>query len=239
MLLRHLLYAPWALFIFLPYLAISTLFWGFAALTVAQFNQRWAFHCGTIWARLLCWANLTPVVVSGRHKVDPNTSYVIMCNHQSHFDVLAFYGHWYRQFRWVMKEELRKVPGLGPACAAVGHIYIDRSDREKAIASLNAARPMLKGGISVLFFPEGKRSVDGKALLPFKKGGFIIAQELGLPILPVTITGTSQRLPANTTKLTPGLVNIHIHDPIDVAKYSDQDRQQLMDIVRDTIASKL
>ncbi len=231
-------YAPYSTLIFTPFLGISTLFWGATAWAVAQRNPHLAFHCGTIWAWCLCRANFTSVKVIGREQARPDQSYIIMCNHQSHFDALAFYGHWGRQFRWVMKQELRKVPGLGPACEAIGHIYIDRSDRQKAIASLEAARDRLEPGVSVLFFPEGSRSRDG-SLGEFKKGGFIMAQTMGLPILPVTITGSQRVLPSQSLSLLPGRICIRVHRPIDTASYGEDERDRLMEDVRAAIASGL
>jgi 1-acyl-sn-glycerol-3-phosphate acyltransferase len=178
------------------------------------------------------------VRIRGREHVSPGQSYVIMSNHQSHFDILAFYGHWGRQFRWVMKHELRKVPGLGWGCAAVGHIFIDRSDREKAIASLRDAQKLLEGGVSVMFFPEGTRSRDGR-MRAFKKGGFMMALEMGLPILPVTISGSRHVLPGRSMRLLPGYVRIQIHEPIQVAGRSVEDRERLMDEVAAAIRSGL
>jgi len=161
-----------------------------------------------------------------------------MSNHQSHFDILAFYGHWGRQFRWVMKEELRKAPGIGWYCSAGGHVFIDRSSREKAIESLKNAGPLLEGGISVVFFPEGTRSDSGR-MLPLKKGGFMTALQMGLPILPVTISGSRRVLPNRTLKLLPGKINISIHPPIDTSSYNESSREELMEEVRKVIASGL
>jgi len=232
------LYFPWTWLVFIPYLAVSTIFWGTMALLTSFLSRRLSFHCGTIWAWLLCRVNLTWVTVKGRQHVKKGQSYIIMSNHQSHFDVLAFYGHWGWQFRWVMKQELRKVPGLGYGCAAVGHIFIDRSNRERAIASLKAAKPLLDGGISVMFFPEGTRSRDGR-LREFKKGGFMMALDLELPILPVSICGSRHVLPGKTFKLLPGLIRIQIHEPIDVNRYGHEQRDRLMSDVRASIASGL
>jgi 1-acyl-sn-glycerol-3-phosphate acyltransferase len=232
------LYFPWTWLVFAPYIAVSTIFFGTLAATTCFISKRIAFHCGTAWAFLLCLFNFTWVRVRGRKNIKKGQSYVIMCNHQSHFDVLAFYGHWFYQFRWVMKQELRKVPGLGWGCAGVGHIFIDRSDRQKAIESLEAARPLLAGGISVLFFPEGTRSNDGR-LLPFKKGGFMMALQLGLPILPVTISGSRHVLPNRTRKLLPGFIRIQIHEPIDTGNYTIESRDELMAEVRKIIGSGL
>ena len=161
-----------------------------------------------------------------------------MSNHQSHFDILVLYGHWYRQFRWVMKQELRKVPGLGWGCYKCGHIFIDRSDRKKAIESLKSAKPLLEGGISVMFFPEGTRSRDGR-MKKFKKGGFMIALDTGLPILSVSISGTGRILPGKTFKLLPGKITITIHPPIDVTQYGEERRDELMADTRKAIASGL
>jgi 1-acyl-sn-glycerol-3-phosphate acyltransferase len=182
--------------------------------------------------------NFTRVRVMGRERAKKGQSYIIMCNHQSHFDVLAFYGHWGRQFRWVIKEELRRVPGLGWYCSAGGHIFIDRSNRKKAIAGLMSARHLLEGGISVILFPEGTRSPDGK-IQDFKKGGFVMAMDLGLPILPVSISGSRCILPGRTLRPLPGRIRIEVQEPVDVTRYAPEDRDLLIAHVKNAIASGL
>ena len=232
------LYLPWTWLIFLPYLAGSTALLGSVTLMVARLNQNLSFQVGTLWAWLLCRLNFTQVKVAGREHVQKGQSYIIMSNHQSHFDVLAFYGHWGWQFRWVMKQELRKVPFLGAGCASMGHIYIDRTNRQRAIASLRAARPLLNRGVSVMIFPEGTRSRDGR-MKPFKKGGFMMALDWNLPILPVSIDGTRHVLPGKTLKLLPGKVRVQIHEPVDVSQYGHDRLDELMDRVASTIAQGL
>ena len=229
---------PWSWFVFIPFLAVSTVIWGIIAVVICLFSPRLAFHCGTVWSWCLCRLAPSWVTVRGREHAARGQSYIIMTNHQSHFDVLAFYGHWGRQFRWVMKESLRKVPGLGWYCSAGGHIFIDRSNRERAIASLQAARPLLEGGISVIFFPEGTRSPDGR-MRAFKKGGFMMALDMGLPILPVSISGSRHVLPARQLRLLPGVVRIRAHPPIDPKNYGLEGRERLMADVRAAIASGL
>lgn len=236
--LKRILYLPWAWLVFLPYLILSTALFGSVAVVIGYFRPRWATGVAIAWAWVLCRLNFVRVRVVGREHLDTNRSCVVMSNHRSHFDVLALYGHWPGQFRWVIKQELRKVPFLGPACAAMGHIFIDRSDRERAIASLNAARPLLTGGISVLLFPEGTRSRDGR-LQDFKKGGFVMALNLGLPLLPVSVSGTRELLPVGTMKLRPGTATITIHDAIDPADYGHERREQLMADVRAAIRQGL
>jgi 1-acyl-sn-glycerol-3-phosphate acyltransferase len=232
------LYLPYVVLVFVPFLAVTTIVWGLAAALTSQISRRVGFHCGTVWAWCLCRANLTWVRIRGREHARPGQSYVIMSNHQSHFDVLAFYGHWGRQFRWIMKQELRRVPGLGWGCAAVGHIFIDRSNREKAIASMRAAAARLEPGVSVMIFPEGTRSSDGR-MRAFKKGGFMMALEMGLPILPVSISGSRHVLPGRSMRLLPGFVRIQLHEPIAVAGLSLADRERLMDEVAAVIRSGL
>jgi len=231
------LYAPYTWLVFIPFLAATTISFGLVAMLLAFVAPRAAFHFGTVWSWLLCRVNFTRVRMEGRENAAPGQSYVIMSNHQSHFDILAFYGHWGRQFRWVIKKELRNIPGLGWYCSAGGHIFIDRSDREKAIESMRAARPRLQGGVSVMIFPEGTRSRDGR-MREFKKGGFMMARDLELPILPVSISGSRHVLPGKTLWLLPGTIRIRIHPPIDPAAYGE-DRDRLMADVRATIASGL
>jgi 1-acyl-sn-glycerol-3-phosphate acyltransferase len=232
------LYVPYMVLVFIPFLAVTTIFWGIAAVLTSLVSQRVGFHCGTIWAWCLCRANWTWVRIRGREHLRSGQSYVIMSNHQSHFDVLAFYGHWGHQFRWIMKQELRKVPGLGWGCAAVGHIFVDRKNRERAIASMQAAGRSLEPGVSVMIFPEGTRSPDGR-MREFKKGGFMMALELGLPILPVSISGSRHVLPGHTMRLLPGFVRVQVHEPIAVAGLAVEDRERLMDQVAAVIRSGL
>ena len=232
------IYFPYTWLVFIPYLGVSTVVFGTLAVIVCLISPRAAFHVGTIWAFLLCRLNFSWVSIKDRRRADKKQSYIIMTNHQSHFDILAFYGHWGRQFRWVMKEELRKAPGLGWYCSAGGHVFIDRSNREKAIESLRAAKPLLDGGISVVFFPEGTRSPDGR-MREFKKGGFMMALDMGLPILPMSISFSRHVLPGRTLKLLPGYIRIQVQEPIDVTKYGHERRDELMADVRKAIASGL
>jgi 1-acyl-sn-glycerol-3-phosphate acyltransferase len=236
--LERYLYYPWQAAVFYPTLGSLTVSLGLLSIALSQVNKRAAFHCGTVWAWALCRTNFTKVVVEGREHADPNTSFVIMSNHQSLFDTLAIYGHLFRQFRWVMKKELRQVPVLGWACDEIGHIYIDRSNREAAIASLREAQEKLEPGVSVLFFPEGHRSDDGQ-LGEFKKGGFKMALQMGLPILPITVSGAADVLPAQSLMLLPGTIRITIHEPVETSSCSEENIQELMGDVRDRIASAL
>jgi 1-acyl-sn-glycerol-3-phosphate acyltransferase len=190
------------------------------------------------WARLVAWITPMPVRVDGHEHVDPEQSYVVVSNHQSHFDILVLYGWLGIDIRWVMKKELRTVPALGVACERLGHIYIDRSNHQAAIESINAAGKRITGGTSVLFFPEGTRSDDGK-LRRFKKGAFRFAIDAGLPILPVTVVGTNQVLPARRYDLRPGRALLVIHEPVSTEDLATVDLPGLSDRVRTIIGSAL
>lgn len=191
-----------------------------------------------VWARSIAFATPMRVRVSGREHVTPGRSYVIVANHQSQYDIIVLYGWLGVDFHWVMKKELRRVPILGFACERLGHIFIDRSNHASAIASLNEARNRLTDGVSVVFFPEGTRSRTGD-LLPFKKGAFRMALDLGLPILPVTISGTRDILPASSLRLCPGVVDLMFHPPIPVDSPEETSLEELMARTRAVIASSL
>lgn len=236
----RILYQPYKWLIFAPYLAVSTLFFGSLTVVLAVVtNPRiTSFICGTIWARLNGYLTPIRVKVTGRENIDQTQSYVIVANHQSQYDIFVLYGWLGIDFKWVMKQELRKVPGIGIGCEKVGHIFIDRSNHEKALASLRAAKEKIVNGTSVIFFPEGTRSRDG-SLGVFKKGAFKMAVDLRLPILPITIVGTRDILPTDTVDLFPGCARMIIHKPIDIAGYTDDNLDELVDRARGIIESGL
>jgi len=236
----YALYQPYKLLIYGPILVVNTLVMGSVAalLSLVMDPRRVSLSIGVTWARISAFFIPMGVTVSGRHNVDPQQSYVVVSNHQSHVDVLVLYGWLGVDFRWVMKQELRKVPGLGVACASIGHIFIDRSNRQAAIASLEAAREQITGGTSVLFFPEGTRSRGGE-LGSFKKGAFRMAVDLDLPILPITIVGSRSILPPKTKRLYPGRASMVIHPPFAVDGYDTQNLGELMERVHEVVGGSL
>jgi len=160
-----------------------------------------------------------------------------MSNHRSQFDILAVVvGLSDHQLRWVAKKELTRVPVFGWALKHTGHIIIDRSDSQQAIASLRAARSQMERGISVVLFPEGTRSEAGQALLPLKKGGFMLALETGFPIVPVVVRGSREILPRGSWRAAPGEIEVVVGGPIQVAGVP---RDELMARVRDFMLAHL
>ena len=234
------LYQPYKYLVVAPVLGLATAFFATLALVLSLFtSSREASRlAGVPWARVMAWVTPMRVEVEGRENIDPHQSYVLVSNHQSQYDIFMLYGWLGVDFKWVMKQELRKVPGVGVACERLGHIFIDRSNHAAAIATLEAARTKIVDGTSVIFFPEGTRSTDGR-LLRFKRGAFRMAVDLGLPILPLTVTGTRDVLPANTSDVMPGSARLIIHEPISIEGVTVEGCQELSDRVREVIASSL
>ena len=236
----RLLYQPYKWLVYIPYFFLSTLFFGALASIVAfVFNARVASYLGgVIWARMNAWMAPMWVSVSGRNHIDMKQSYVVIANHQSAFDIFVLYGFLNIDFKWVMKQELRKVPGIGIGCEKVGHIFIDRRDHESSMKTLAAAKKKIVNGTSVIFFPEGTRSTDG-SIKDFKKGAFKMALDLNLPILPVTIIGTKDILPNKTIDLFPGKAVMKIHEPICVKGYSQENILELIQKARNIMVEEI
>jgi len=238
--LLYILYQPYKWLIFFPLFAINTLIFGTSAVVVSLLiNQKIGSYIGgVLWSRLNSLLTPIRVKVLGKSNIKTNTSYVIVANHISAYDIFVLYGWIGVDFKWVMKKEIEKVPAIGFGSKAVGHIFIDRSSTKAAMETINEAKQKIKGGTSVAFFPEGTRSKTGK-LSRFKKGAFHFAFDLNLPILPVTIRGTDNIIPPGTLDLRPGKAQLIIHEPLDIKQYGKENLQTLMDDVRNTIASAL
>jgi 1-acyl-sn-glycerol-3-phosphate acyltransferase len=221
-------------------LIVDTFLLGGATILVSFFDPdgNRVHYLGKLWSRMNLFLSGVRVRVVGLERLRKGQPYIVMSNHQSLYDVWAIIGYIPLQLRWVMKKELRKVPIFGYACARMGHIYVDRGDSEKARRSLDAAGKKIRSGSSVIFFPEGTRSLDGK-LLPFKKGGFVVALAAGVPILAMTINGSRAVLPKGSARAMPGVIDITIHEPIVVDGYVYETKEQLMDKVRQVIEGGL
>jgi 1-acyl-sn-glycerol-3-phosphate acyltransferase len=202
-------------------------------------SPRWASKViGRAWGKVLLWIAFSPAKVIGAENVDRKQSYIIVCNHQSLYDILLVYGHLPAEIKWVMKKELEKMPFVGLACKTMGHVFVDRSNTEKAKQSLSAAKHLISDGVSAFFFPEGTRSKSG-LLLPFKKGAFRMAKELNLPILPVTINGANSVMTPGSLSIFPAKVSLTIHKPISAEVYSEKDVNELSSMSKTAIASAL
>jgi 1-acyl-sn-glycerol-3-phosphate acyltransferase len=191
------------------------------------------------WAKLICWMTPVRVTVDGAENADPNKTYVVVCNHQSQYDIFLVYGWLKLDLKWVLKAELRKAPGVGIGCEKAGHIFVDRANPEQARRAVSDALESVGDGVGVLFFAEGTRSPDGK-LQPFKKGAFRVATSQKLPILPITIIGTREIQKPKSLAIFPGSIRMVIHPAIEVTGADDSETiRDLMTQTRDAIASAL
>jgi 1-acyl-sn-glycerol-3-phosphate acyltransferase len=193
-----------------------------------------AFTISRAWAWVMLKVTGVRAEIRDRGKIRPGQSYVIISNHQSHFDILALVMRLGIQFRWIIKKELRAIPLFGFALYKSNNIFIDRTDRDKAMQSIRDGIRRLPPGVSVLFFAEGTRSPDG-AIGPFKKGGFATAVESGLPILPVTVNGSRKVLPKGALAFNRGPLEVIVGDPIDTQGYTHDTIETLIAVTRGTI----
>ena len=166
--------------------------------------------------------------------IDWSKPYIFMWNHQSFFDIVIAFITTPQNIRFVAKRVLKSVPFLGWYMWATGMIFVDRSNREQAIKSLAAAGKLIRAGASILAFPEGTRSRDGR-VSPFKKGPFVVALQAQVPIVPVAIEGSGAVLPRGGWRARPGRIRVKFGVPIPTAGLSEADRDQLMHRVREAI----
>jgi 1-acyl-sn-glycerol-3-phosphate acyltransferase len=192
-----------------------------------------------IWSsELLRQAGIT-LDVKGHENIKAGESYLVMSNHQSHYDIPVLYQALRISMRMVAKKEIFRIPFMAGAMRAAGFIEIDRENRASAIQSLQAGRQRLGKAVSLWIAPEGTRSRTGK-LGPFKKGGFHLAINTALPILPVSIDGTRLALPAHGLTVTRGaLAHVVIGKPIETASYDSSRMSDLVSVVRKAISDGL
>ena len=178
-------------------------------------------------------------VVMNVDRAGTDETFILMSNHKSLYDVPLLIESFPRTLRMVTKSELFRVPIWGPAMREAGFIEIDRKNSARAKQALEVAKARLAQGINVWIAPEGTRSRSG-ALGPFKSGGFRLAQASGVRILPVAIRGTEKILPADGVLVSRGAsVELEFGEPIDPSTFGSARRSDLVNVVRDAIASRL
>jgi 1-acyl-sn-glycerol-3-phosphate acyltransferase len=188
------------------------------------------------YSRVVLFALGVKVACRGLENIDIRKAYVFMSNHVSHVDSPALASVLPHPLHWVFKKELSKIPVFGWILLACGQIMVDRSDPEKSKAALAEALSALSGNNSVMIYPEGTRSRDGN-LQPLKKGGFWMAVQGGLPIVPVRVSGTREIVAAGTLRIRPGNVLLEVFPPISTAGKGAADLPVLMRQVRDALLS--
>jgi 1-acyl-sn-glycerol-3-phosphate acyltransferase len=195
-------------------------------------------YIGKFWSLLNIYLSGTRLSLIGKEKIQPQRRYIVMSNHQSLFDVWALIGKLPLQLRWVVKGDIRKMPLFGYALERMGHIYVDRARGKTIAQSLESAARKIREGTSVVIFPEGTRSKDGR-LQKFHRGGAVIALRSGVAVLPVTVNGGRFVLPKDTLDLLPGKIQVIVGDAIDPADFREGRAEELLGAVRSAIEKNL
>jgi 1-acyl-sn-glycerol-3-phosphate acyltransferase len=241
--MKKVFFWPYQLYVWLILIPLGVLitliFSALAVIFSVLVSPRFASRVvASTWGRILAWLTPVLVAVEGVENAHQERSYIVVCNHQSAVDILVVYGWLKLDLKWVIKQELRKVPAIGVGCEKVGHIFVERENPNHARQAIEEALDRLGKGIGILFFVEGTRSPDGK-LLPFKKGAFRTAIEQQLPVLPVTLIGTRDILPPKSLKPFPGRARMIIHPAIETDGMSQLQIADLMNRTKKTISSAL
>jgi 1-acyl-sn-glycerol-3-phosphate acyltransferase len=179
-----------------------------------------------IWFARFAWSPSILWVAGARVRVEPMPALtdgplIFAVNHESALDILALLKVLPRPFRFVAKQELFDLPIFGWYMSIGGHVAVDRANRTRAVASLRRAGAIVRGGTSLLVFPEGTRSKDG-TILPFKKGPFVLAAEAGVPVVPVAISGAGRITPKGLVAVEPGEIRVALGEPVDPAAFPNR-----------------
>ena len=225
---------------FLPLAILATMLTALTTIVMCGIgNHRfWGYIPGKYWSKIMCALAFVTVEVKGNEYLNPNQSYIFAANHQSLYDVFLIYGWIGFSFKWIMKKELRKIPFVGSACKAAGHIFMDRENPIKALHSIENAKKILSQGVSLAIFPEGSRTRTGN-IGKFKRGAFQIAKDVQLPIVPVTIDGGYTIMPFSRIYPVPGKLTLTIHPPVSFSPASHDEELKMIDTIRNTIITGL
>ena len=190
------LYRIYQLFIALPIILVATIVTAISVIIGCAIGNGhfWGYYPGKWWSQVIVRILLLPVKVEGREHLDPKQSYVFVSNHQGAFDIFLIYGYLSRTFKWMMKRQLRNIPLVGKACEASHQIFVDKRGPSKIKETYDKARATLRGGMSVVVFPEGARTFTGHMGV-FRRGAFMLADEIQLPVVPLTINGSFNVMP--------------------------------------------
>lgn len=219
-------------------IALYTVFWASAICVASAFDRSGesGVRFARAWARWILATCGIEVDAEGIEKLTSNQAYVVMSNHQSVFDIVALVATLPISFRFVAKRELTHIPFFGWGLIAAGHIIIDRRQNARSVESLTRAAARVRAGTSVIIFPEGTRSKT-LSMRPFKSGGFHLAIQAGVPILPASISGTRRITPRGSLRVESGRILVRYGKPIATAGLPLEDREDLKQQVRRAIVA--
>jgi 1-acyl-sn-glycerol-3-phosphate acyltransferase len=189
------------------------------------------------WSRTIMKITGSKVTLQGQHLI-PEGPVVFIANHEGDFDVPVLLGFIEKPFGFVSKMEVKKVPVLSSWMEVMNCVFLDRKDRRQAIRSIRDGVNLLKHGHSMIIFPEGTRSKGGP-VSAFKAGSFRLAKDAGVPIVPISIRGTSDVFEKNNMMIRPAQINITVGQPIDPQIYYNMELKDLAEHVRQIIVENL
>lgn len=231
------LYGLYQYIVVWPIMVVLTLFTAVFTMIFVPFrNAEFVHRVQQFWSRSFYRLMFLPVTVEGLEHIQPGQSYVFVSNHQSMFDVWLIYGWLPVIFKWLMKAELRKVPFVGIACKAAGHIFVDRKNPKAAMESMENIKKQLKDGVCTVIFPEGTRTKDGQ-VGRFKRGAFQIALDLKLPIIPISLSGCYDVLPKGKPFVYRRPVRMYVGEPIDITQF--ENNNDAIDFVRNKVIENI
>jgi 1-acyl-sn-glycerol-3-phosphate acyltransferase len=212
--------------------ALATVFFGCMAILVAYLGPgpgaRICDWAPRAWGKTILWAAGVKVKLVGMERLDRGRPQIVVSNHQSWFDVFTLAAYLPVRFRFVAKKELARIPIYGRAWRACGHVSVDRGDRSAAIESLSQASGEVKDlGLTMVMFPEGTRSPTGE-LQRFKKGAFVLAIQLQIPLVPLGIVGSRAIMRKGHWRVKSGEITVNIGDPISSEGLTIRDRDSLL-----------
>ncbi len=212
----------------------------FLILFLALFDRKGhlTHRIGVFWLRGILLVSGVKIEARGLEHLRRHASYVFAANHRSQFDIPVLAVVLPYQIRWLAKESLFRIPLFGWALKAIGYIPVNRENPRKGLRSLEAAAQKVREGFSVVIFPEGTRSPDGR-LLPFKTGGFVLAIKSGRPVVPVALCGTEKIMPRGKLYVRPGTVRVKILPPVETRGLSLREKGELATLVRMKIEEAL
>jgi 1-acyl-sn-glycerol-3-phosphate acyltransferase len=221
-------------FFLIPAISVYTIVLGTISLfsTVVDRSGDMGHRCARAWAWLILKTTGVRVDTRGLEKLDPKQSYVLASNHQSIYDIPIVFASVPLQLRIISKDAIAKVPFLGWHLQRTGHLLIDRKNPGAGI--LKKMAKLVSGARSLIIFPEGTRSVDGR-LARFKGGSFLLAIDAGLPVVPVSIAGSRHVMLKGRLMTCPGNVTLSVHDPIPTAGLGREQARELAERVRDVV----
>ena len=217
---------------------VLTLLFGVPAIFAALVPPRgdWFLRFARGWARSILAVAGISVRVLHRDRSQKGKSVVVVANHESFCDILVLLATLPMQVRFLAKRSIFRVPVLGWSIAAAGFVPVDRGDRARGAATVGIALHRLRGGRSLVIFPEETRTREGE-LLAFKRGAAHLAVKAGLPLLPIGLAGTFRVLPRGSWEIRPGPVRVSVGEPIDVLGRTLRDRDAVTEETRGAISA--